>query len=102
MNRARPRRKNPSPSSKFSIVLPQAVSGRQLTMPESRQKFSADHDACGVGFLAQLGGPASHELVERALTALSRLAHRGGVDAYGRSGDGAGLLTAIPDTFMRK
>ncbi len=71
-------------------------------MPESRQNFASDHDACGVGFLAQLGGPESHELVERALTALSRLTHRGGVDADGRSGDGAGLLTAIPECFMRK
>ena len=71
-------------------------------MEETRYKFSADHDACGVGFLAQLGGPGSHELVERALEALVRLAHRGGVDADGRSGDGAGLLTAIPDRFLRR
>jgi glutamate synthase domain-containing protein 2/glutamate synthase domain-containing protein 1/glutamate synthase domain-containing protein 3 len=55
-----------------------------------------------VGFIAQLGGPASHAVVERGLTALKRLAHRGGVDADGRSGDGAGLLTGIPKTFFRK
>jgi glutamate synthase (ferredoxin) len=60
-----------------------------------------DHDACGVGFVTQLGGTASHEIVERALEALKRLAHRGGVDADGRSGDGAGLLTAIPEKFIR-
>src|SRR4029077_7001323 len=60
-----------------------------------------DHDACGVGFVTQLGGDASHEIVERALEALRRLAHRGGVDADGRSGDGAGLLTQIPDRFIR-
>ncbi len=71
-------------------------------MPQNRYSFSADHDACGVGFIAQLGGPGSHEIVERALTALARLAHRGGVDADGRSGDGAGLLTAIPREFFRK
>jgi len=63
--------------------------------------YSPDHDACGVGFVTQLGGAPSHELVERALTALLRLAHRGGVDADGRSGDGAGLLMAIPTRFMR-
>src|SRR5438309_6107401 len=61
-----------------------------------------DHDACGVGFVTQLGGAASHEIVKRALEALNRLAHRGGVDADGRSGDGAGLLTAIPDRFIRQ
>ena len=60
-----------------------------------------DHDACGVGFVTQLGGTGSHEIVERALEALKRLAHRGGVDADGRSGDGAGLLTTIPEKFIR-
>src|SRR5262250_3174760 len=66
-----------------------------------QQPYSLDHDACGVGFVTQLGGSPSHEIVERALSALLRLAHRGGVDADGRSGDGAGLLMAIPDRFMR-
>src|SRR5256885_5607564 len=60
-----------------------------------------DHDACGVGFVTQLGSTGSHEVLERALEALIRLEHRGGVDADGRSGDGAGLLTAIPETFFR-
>lgn len=61
-----------------------------------------DHDACGVGFVAYLGSTGSREVVERALEALRRLGHRGGVDADGRSGDGAGLLTAIPERFVRK
>src|ERR1700756_203620 len=69
-------------------------------MPDSH--YSPDHDACGVGFVTQLGGQPSHALVERALEALLRLAHRGGVDADGRSGDGAGLLMAIPDHFFRE
>ncbi|HTA50235.1 MAG TPA: glutamate synthase large subunit, partial [Verrucomicrobiae bacterium] len=71
-------------------------------MAESRLTFSADHDACGVGFIAQLGGPPSHGVVERGLEALARLAHRGGVDADGRSGDGAGLLVALPKAFFRR
>jgi glutamate synthase domain-containing protein 1 len=71
-------------------------------MGESGHKFTDDHDACGVGFIAQLGGPASHALVERGLGALVRLAHRGGVDADGCSGDGAGLLVALPKAFFRK
>ncbi len=71
-------------------------------MAEKRLTFSADHDACGVGFIAQLGGPASHAMVERGIDALARLAHRGGVDADGRSGDGAGLLVGLPKTFFRK
>jgi glutamate synthase (ferredoxin) len=67
----------------------------------SRSFAPVDHDACGVGFVAQLGSPGSREVVERALEALRRLGHRGGLDADGRSGDGAGLLTAIPDDFIR-
>src|SRR5580692_2565238 len=60
-----------------------------------------DHDACGTGFVARLGGGASHEIVNIALTALERLTHRGGVDADGASGDGAGLLTSLPYEFFR-
>ena len=60
-----------------------------------------DHDACGTGFVARLGRPASHEIVNIALTALERLTHRGGVDADGASGDGAGLLTSLPKDFFR-
>jgi glutamate synthase (NADPH/NADH) large chain len=71
-------------------------------MAESRYIFAKDHDACGVGFIAQLGEPASNALVQRGLCALDRLAHRGGVDADGRSGDGAGLLVELPNSFFRK
>ena len=60
-----------------------------------------DHDACGTGFVAQLGSPPSHGIILHALTALERLTHRGGVDADGASGDGAGLLTSIPEAFFR-
>ena len=60
-----------------------------------------DHDACGTGFVARLGGPAGYDIIQHALTALERLTHRGGVDADGASGDGAGLLTGIPDAFFR-
>ncbi len=60
-----------------------------------------DHDACGTGFIAQLGGHPSHQIVDYALTALERLTHRGGVDADGASGDGAGLLAALPKSFFK-
>jgi glutamate synthase domain-containing protein 2/glutamate synthase domain-containing protein 1/glutamate synthase domain-containing protein 3 len=60
-----------------------------------------DHDACGTGFIARLGGAPNHDIIEHALTALERLTHRGGVDADGASGDGAGLLTSIPQAFFR-
>ena len=65
-------------------------------------KGHPDFDACGTGFIVQLGKPASHEVVERALVALLRLTHRGGADADGSSGDGVGLLTEIPQEFFRQ
>src|SRR6266705_735804 len=55
-----------------------------------------DHDACGTGFLAQISGEASHQLVRTALEALTRLTHRGAQDADAETSDGAGLLTQIP------
>ena len=59
-----------------------------------------ERDACGVGFVAQVGQEPSHRLVEQALECLSRLTHRGGVDADGVSGDGAGVLLHLPQTFF--
>ena len=46
-----------------------------------------EHDACGVGFVADLNAPASHRVVTQALECLACLTHRGGVDADGASGD---------------
>jgi glutamate synthase domain-containing protein 2/glutamate synthase domain-containing protein 1/glutamate synthase domain-containing protein 3 len=60
-----------------------------------------DHDACGTGFIARLGAAPSYDIIQFALTALERLTHRGGVDADGASGDGAGLLTSLPEPFFR-
>src|SRR5260221_10125037 len=52
--------------------------------------------ACGMGFVATPAQPASHRVVELATGALARLAHRGGMDSDGKSGDGAGLLVQVP------
>src|SRR5882757_5701799 len=60
-----------------------------------------DHDACGTGFVARLAGPPTHEILQFALQALERLSHRGGVDADGASGDGAGILSSLPVIFLR-
>ncbi len=48
-----------------------------------------------------MSGPPTHEVLQQALQALERLSHRGGVDADGASGDGAGLLTSLPTAFFR-
>jgi glutamate synthase domain-containing protein 2/glutamate synthase domain-containing protein 1/glutamate synthase domain-containing protein 3 len=58
-------------------------------------------DACGVGFLADVHGRKGRHILPLALGALGRLAHRGAVDADGRTGDGAGVLTQIPWAILR-
>jgi glutamate synthase domain-containing protein 2/glutamate synthase domain-containing protein 1/glutamate synthase domain-containing protein 3 len=55
-----------------------------------------EHDACGMGFLANVFGEASHSLVQTALEALARLTHRGAQGADAKTNDGAGILTQIP------
>jgi glutamate synthase (NADPH/NADH) large chain len=61
-----------------------------------------EHDACGVGLVADLQGRPSHALVDRAITVLLRLAHRGASGAEVDTGDGAGILIQIPDRFLRE
>ncbi len=66
-------------------------------MPYPGQRWLVEErDACGVGFIASQAGTATHELIEQALSALGCLEHRGGCSADQDSGDGAGLMTAIP------
>ena len=61
-----------------------------------------EHDACGVGMVANLSGEASHEIVANALTVLNRLMHRGATGNDPETGDGAGLLLRIPHAFFKK
>jgi glutamate synthase (NADPH) large chain len=60
-----------------------------------------EHDACGVGFVADLTGERRHETVTSALTVLRNLDHRGAKGADPDSGDGAGILTQMPDELLR-
>jgi len=61
-----------------------------------------EHDACGVGFVAHLKGEQSHNIVAKGLELLANLEHRGAVGAEKNSGDGAGILTQMPDKFLRR
>ena len=60
-----------------------------------------EHDACGVSFVADVHGRASHGIVARALGALCNLEHRGATGAEADTGDGAGILMQVPDRFLR-
>ena len=59
-----------------------------------------EKDACGTGFIAQVSGVASHEIVSQAVTAVTNLTHRGAVSADARTGDGAGILTQLPRKLL--
>ena len=63
---------------------------------------SFEHDACGVGMVADLTGRATNSTVRDALTILENLEHRGATGSDVESGDGAGILTQMPDAFIRE
>ena len=61
-----------------------------------------EHDACGVGFVAHVKGVPSHQTVEDAASMLECMDHRGAYGCEMNTGDGAGMLTGMPDSFMRR
>src|SRR5678815_1448332 len=60
-----------------------------------------EKDSCGVGFIAHVKGVRSHSIVRDAAEALRNMDHRGACGCEANTGDGAGVLTAIPDELMR-
>jgi glutamate synthase (NADPH/NADH) large chain len=61
-----------------------------------------EHDACGVGFVVNVNGRKSHEIVRQALQVLRNLDHRGAAGSEANTGDGAGLLIQVPHTFLKE
>ncbi len=74
----------------------------RLSAGQGLYRSDYEHDACGVGMVANLSGAASHDIVEKGLTILKRLMHRGATGNDPETGDGAGLLLKIPHGFFRK
>ena len=70
-------------------------------IPSPLYRTEFEHDACGVGFIAKLNGERSYDVVNRAVSALKALAHRGAIDADAVTGDGAGILTQVPVDLFR-
>ncbi|WP_370448703.1 glutamate synthase large subunit [Cryobacterium sp. TMT1-3] len=72
-------------------------------MPEASGLYdpSAERDACGLAMVATLRGTAGHDIITQALDALRNLEHRGAVGSDAGTGDGAGIITQIPDAFLR-
>ncbi|WP_154096673.1 glutamate synthase large subunit [Microbacterium testaceum] len=63
---------------------------------------SFEKDACGLAMVATLRGEAGHDIIDLALTALRNLEHRGAIGSDAGTGDGAGILTQMPDAFLRE
>ncbi|HUW03717.1 MAG TPA: glutamate synthase central domain-containing protein, partial [Acidimicrobiales bacterium] len=70
--------------------------------PQGLYDPAFEHDACGVAFVVDMHGRASHDMVRKGLDSLCNLDHRGATGAEENVGDGAGILIQIPDAFLRE
>ena len=61
-----------------------------------------ERDNCGAGFICNLNGKKSNQIIHNALEILIKLEHRGAVSSDGRTGDGAGILIDIPHDFFKR
>ncbi len=75
----------------------------RVTLPGANGLYDPanEHDSCGIALVAKLWGDPTHAVVEKALHALENLEHRGAEGADPNTGDGAGILLQVPDSFMR-
>ncbi|MBQ3388064.1 MAG: glutamate synthase large subunit [Thermoguttaceae bacterium] len=73
-------------------------------IPQERglYNFENEHDACGVGLIANINAKSEHRIVEKGISILKRLMHRGAAGNDPLTGDGAGILTLLPDRFFRR
>ncbi|MGH6703836.1 MAG: hypothetical protein ACRECG_10625, partial [Bradyrhizobium sp.] len=69
---------------------------------EGLYDLSFEKDSCGVGFIANIKGRKSHQIICDAISILCNLEHRGAVGADPRAGDGAGILVQIPHSFFAR
>lgn len=80
------------------------ITGKRRRLPAARGLYdpALERDSCGVGFVAHVKGQASHQIIRDADHLLCRMDHRGARGAEANSGDGAGILTALPHTFLTR
>src|SRR5277367_6655358 len=73
-------------------------------LPEKQGLYDPqfEHDACGVGFVVNMKGRKSHEIIDQAITILINLDHRGACGCESNTGDGAGILMQVPHKFLAK
>ncbi len=74
----------------------------EVPSPQGLYDPAFEHDACGVGFVVDMHGRASHRIIDLGIASLCHLDHRGATGAEANVGDGAGILVQIPDGFLRQ
>ncbi len=81
-----------------------SASSRRPGLPPAQGLYlpEYEHDNCGFGFIAQIKNKSSRDIVDKALTMLENMEHRGACGCEENSGDGAGILVGTPDKFFRK
>ena len=69
---------------------------------QSKGLYSSDYekDACGVGLVVNISGAKYHDIVEKGLSVLENMAHRGAEGGDSKTGDGAGIMVQIPHEFI--
>ena len=84
-------------------MVPKQPFQRFTIAPKAQGMYDPRHekDACGLAMVATLRGTAGHDIIELALEALRNLEHRGAIGSDAGTGDGAGIVTQIPDAFLR-
>ena len=75
---------------------------QDLPAPQGLYDPANEHDACGIGFIVNIKGERSYDIVSDALDILENLKHRGGEGADHKSGDGAGIMVQIPHDFLSR
>ncbi|HWE52617.1 MAG TPA: glutamate synthase large subunit [Bryobacteraceae bacterium] len=88
--------------STFTASGSAAISGHRSGLPEPQGLYHPDqeHDACGIGFVANIKGHKTHEIIEQGIQILINLTHRGACGCDPETGDGAGVLIQIPHKFF--
>src|SRR5580698_1500075 len=78
--------------------------GRALGPPAAQGLYDPwfEHDSCGVGFVVDIKGRRSNQILKQAIQILRNLDHRGGAGSESNTGDGAGVLMQLPHTFLRE
>jgi len=102
---------NTAPLAILSSILPSLPKEGYVSLPETQTGLppaeglydpANEHDACGLGFVVNVNGKPSHDIIQKGLDILVSLAHRGASGCDAETGDGAGVLIQIPHQFFIK